>query len=149
MSIKTPSTRQLENLREAYSDSIDKKRKSISEQIKERYPEPSNGNLLEPIIKKIKDSLPVESTVEIDSYKFHQCKRKYKITFAIYVDPDEVKDPHADTRSRLYTSADEEKGKKIKELENWYLNALLAATNKTDIPSFNPEYDISVEAEQT
>jgi hypothetical protein len=148
MSIKTPSTRQLENLREAYADSIDKKRKSLSEQIKELYPEPSNENLLNPIIGKIRNSLPVEATVEIDSYKFYQCKRKYKITFAVYIDPDEVKDPHADVRSRLYASADEEKSKKLKELENWYLSALLAATNKTDIPSFNPEYNISEEAVQ-
>lgn len=142
MKNRTPSTRQLENLRDGYKERIDEIRRTVNSKVKMIYPEPDTETLLKPVIDKIEHDLPESTKIELDSYRFHQCKRKYKLVFSVWVDPDDVKDPHADIRSSVYDQIAEEATKKTQDLDNWYLDALLAATNKTDIPKFDPMFSV-------
>jgi hypothetical protein len=137
---RTPSTRQLENLKDIYSEQISENRKSLISKVKEVYPDPATEDLIKPISDKIIDSLPGSSQIELDTYRFHQCKRKYRISFHVFVDPEDVKDPNAEKRNKEIGDIEKEETEKQNELRAWYLEALLAATNKKEIPGFNPEF---------
>lgn len=137
---RTPSTRQLENLRDVYCEQVSEFRKRQISKIKNEYPEPNTEDMIKPISDKIIASLPESSQIELDTYRFHQCKRKYRITFHVFLDPEDVKDPNAEIRVEKFEAVEKEETRKQNELRKWYLDALLAATNKKEIPEFNPEF---------